>query len=157
MSTVWTRYDFERAVFERIGFVAGLVEAFGVEGVAVDDQDAAGAEVAEVRGQRGRVHRHERVDRVAGRVDVRAREVDLETGDAGERAVRRANLGGKVGERGDVVADEGRRVGELRAGQLHAVARVAAEPDRGLVDFKSCFFYCGSSSGGHRRESILLQ
>ena len=136
---MWTRYDLSDAVFERTGFVAGLIEPFAFEGVAVDDQDAAGAEVAEVRGQGGRVHRHEGVDRVAGRVDVFAGEVDLETGDAGERALRRADFGREVGERGDVVAHEGRRVGELRAGQLHAVARVAAEPNCGIVERKNLF------------------
>ena len=61
---------FERAVFERAGVVAGLIEAFAFEGVAVDDQDATRAEVAEVRSERGRVHRDECVDRVAGGVDV---------------------------------------------------------------------------------------
>ena len=63
-------YVAEAAVFERVGLVAGLLEALLVEGVFVDDQHAAVAQVAEVRRQRGRVHRHERVDRVAGRVDV---------------------------------------------------------------------------------------
>ena len=88
---------FERAVFERAGFVAGLIETFAFEGVAVDDQDAAGAEVAEVGGECGRVHGDERVDRVAGRVDVFAREVDLETRDAGERALRARISAGKSG------------------------------------------------------------
>ena len=49
------------------------------------------------------------------------------------RAARGANLGREVGKRGDVVADQGRRVGELRAGQLHAVARVAAKAHGGGV------------------------
>ena len=60
----------------------------------------------DVRHQRGRVHRHQRVDRVAGRVDVLAGEMDLETGDAGLGAARGANFGREVGERGDVVADQ---------------------------------------------------
>ena len=104
MSTVCTRYALEAAVFERIGFVAGLLEALGVELVAVDDQDAAGAQVGEVGHQRGRVHRHQRVDRVAGRVNVLARKMDLESADARLGAARGANLGREVGERGDVVA-----------------------------------------------------
>ena len=139
IGTLCTRYALSDAVFERIGFVAGLLEAFAFEGVAVDDQDAARAQVAEVRRQRRRVHRHQGVDRVAGRVDVVAGEMDLETADAGQRALRRANFGREVGERGDVVAHQGRRVGELRAGQLHAVARVAAEPNGGFVERKNLF------------------
>ena len=97
-------------------------------------------QVGEVGRQRGRVHRHQRVDRVARRVDVLAGKMNLETAHAGQRAVRRANLGREVGERRDVVAHQGRRVGELRAGQLHAVARVAAKPDCGFVECANLFF-----------------
>ena len=53
----------------------------------------------------------------------------------------RADFGREVGERRDVVAHQGRRVGELRAGQLHAVARVAAEPNCGFLECKNLFIY----------------
>ena len=119
----------ERAVLERVGLVAGLVQVAGAEGVGVDDEDAARLEVLEVGLEGGGVHGDERVELVAGRVDVVAAEVDLEAGDAGEGAGRGADLGGEVGQRADVVAEDGRGVGELRAGQLHAVAGVAGEAD----------------------------
>ena len=118
-----------RIVFERIGRVARLAQVAAIEGVLVEDQRAALLEVAQVRLERRRVHGDQRVDRVAGRVDVVGREAELKTADAGERAGGGANFGRKVGQRADVVAEHGRRVGELRAGQLHAVAAVAAEPD----------------------------
>src|SRR5581483_7666265 len=114
----------QRVVLQRVGLVAGLVQVVGGEGVGVDDQDAARFEVLDVSLQRGRVHGHEGVEAVAGRVDVLGAEVDLEAGDAGQGAGGGADLGGEVGEGGDVVAEDGRGVGKLGAGQLHAVAGV---------------------------------
>ena len=73
----------ERPVLERVRRVAGLLEVPIAEGVAVDDERAALAEVGEVRLQRRRVHRHEHVGLVAGREDVVIGEVDLEAGHAG--------------------------------------------------------------------------
>jgi len=40
------------------------------------------------------------------------------------------NLGGEVGQRADVVAEDGRGVGELGAGELHTVAGVARKTNR---------------------------
>ena len=60
--------------------------------------------------------------------------MDLKPAHARQRAARRANFGGEIGKRGDVVADQRRRVRQLRAGQLHAVARVAAEADRRVLE-----------------------
>ncbi len=61
-------------------------------------------------------------------------EVDLEAGDAGQRAGRGADLGGKVREGREVVARERGRLRELGAGELHAVARIARESDRDAID-----------------------
>ena len=119
----------ERAVVERVRLVARLLQVAGVERVAVDDQRAARRQVADVRLERGRVHGHEHVRLVAGRVDLRRREADLEAGHAGQGAGRGADLGRVVGQRADVVAEDCGRARELRAGQLHAIARVARETD----------------------------
>ena len=124
----------ERAVVERARLVAGLLEVALGEGVAVDDQRAALGQVAQVRPQRRRVHRHEHVGRVAGREDVVVGEVELEARDAGQRAGRRADLGREVRQRRDVVADERRLAREAAAGQLHAVAGVAGEADGHLLE-----------------------
>ena len=119
----------ERAVGQRVARVGRLVEVLLGERVAVDDQRAARRQVADVRLERRRVHRHEDVRLVAGRVDVRRREADLEARHAGQRAGRGADLGREVGQRADVVAEDRRGPGELRAGQLHPVAGIAGEPD----------------------------
>ena len=123
----------EGAVLERVRRVAGLLEVRLDERAGVDDQRAAVDEILEVRLERGRVHRDEHVGRVARRVDLRRREVELEARDAEQAAGGRADLGGEVGERGDVVAGFGRGLRELGAGQLHAVAGVAREADHDPV------------------------
>ncbi len=124
----------EAAVFQRIGLVAGLLHSLLVERIFVDDQDAAVHQVHEVGDQGRRVHRHQSVDLIARREDLGARKADLKSAHAGFRAARGANLGRKVGKGRHVVAGQGRRVGQLRAGQLHAIARVTAKPDGRRLD-----------------------
>jgi hypothetical protein len=124
----------ERPVLERIRLVAGLLEVALGEGVGVHDQGAAARQVAEVRLQRRRVHGHEHVRGVARGEDVVVGEVDLEAGHARERARGRADLRREVGQRREVVPEHGRLAREAAAGQLHAVARVAGEPDHDVVE-----------------------
>ena len=50
----------------------------------------------------------------------------------GSEPGRRADLGGEVGQRRDVVPEQRRLGRELRAGELHAVAGVAREADDDL-------------------------
>ncbi len=61
-------------------------------------------------------------------------EVYLESADAGQRPGRGADLGGVVGQGREVVADDGRGRGELRAGELHPVAGVPGEADHDALD-----------------------
>src|SRR5262249_62079168 len=98
----------ERAVLERVGLVAGLVQVAGAEGVGVDNQDAAGLEVLEVGLQRRGVHRDQGVERVARGVDLVAAEADLETRNTGERAGGRTDLGGESGPPAGVRGGGGR-------------------------------------------------
>ena len=123
----------EAAVLERVRLVAGLLEVGLDERAGVDDQRAVVDEILEVRLERGRVHRDEHVGRIARRVDLRRREVELEARHAEQAAGRGADLGGEVRERRDVVAGLGRGLRELGAGELHAVAGVAGEPDHDSV------------------------
>ena len=124
-----TEYCVQRAVLERVGLVADLGQVALGELVGVDDQHAARGQVGDVRLQRGRVHRDQHVRPVAGGEDVVVGEVQLERRHAGQGAGGRPDLGGEVRQRRQVVA-EGRGLrGEPVAGELHAVAGVAGEPD----------------------------
>src|SRR5947209_5627453 len=61
--------------------------------------------------------------------------MDLKPRDAGQGSGRGANLSGEVGEGGDVVAEDRRSVGELRTGQLHAVAGIPGKANGDGIQF----------------------
>ena len=93
-----------------------------------------------------------------GRRDVVVGDVDLEGRHAGQGAGRGPDLGREVGEGGQVVAEQGRRGGEPVAGQLHAVAGVAGEPDDDAVEQVGGFRVGGGV--GHRaplRTALALR
>jgi len=123
----------QRGIVQRVLRVAGLVEIALLEGRGVDDQQAAGLEVAKMHLERSRIHRHQAVETVARRVHALAAELQLEAGDAEQRAGRGADLGGEVRQRGDVIARPRRLGGELLARQLHAIAGVSGEADHGAL------------------------
>ena len=123
----------EGAVLERVRRQPRLLQVALGEAAGVDDDHAAGLQVLVVDDQRGRVHGHEHVGGVARGVDVQRAEVDLVARDAGARARGGADLGGEVGEGGQVVAELRGGVGELAAGDLHAVAGIAGKTDDDVV------------------------
>ena len=139
----------QRAVVQRRPVVADLGQVPLGELVGVDDQHAARGEVADVRLQRGGVHRHEHVRPVAGGEDVVVREVQLERRHARQRPGGGADLGGEVGERREVVAERPGLGGEPVAGQLHAVAGVTGEPDDDPVPGDD--LACGAVGGRHEK------
>ena len=121
-------------VVERVGGVPRLGQVARGEVVGVDHDRGALGQVAEVGPQRGGVHRDEHVGGVAGREDVVVGEVDLERRHARQGALGRPDLRREVRQRGEVVAERRGLLGEPVAGQLHAVARVACEPDDHAVE-----------------------
>src|SRR5690606_31735122 len=96
--------------------------------------DAAGLEVAQVRLERGRVHRHEHLGLVPRGEDVGVGEVDLEARDAREGARRSADLGRIVRKGGEVVAEFGGLRRESVPGELHPVTGVSGEADDDPVE-----------------------
>ena len=125
----------ERMIFERIRRHLRLAQIRSPKVVEIDDQNAVGFQVRKIHLQRGGIHGDQSIHGVAGRENVVRREMHLESADAGQRARRGANFSGKVGKRRQIVAVQRDRVGELAAGDLHAVAGVAAETDYGLVNY----------------------
>jgi hypothetical protein len=73
--------------------------------VGVRDDRRSARQVADVRLERGRVHRDQHVGRVARCHHVVVGEVQLEARDAGQRALRGTDLGREVGQGGQVVAE----------------------------------------------------
>ena len=136
----------EGVIFQRVLRDLSFAQIGFLEAIEIDDQNAIGLEVRQVHFQGGGIHGDERIHGIAGGVNVTRREVHLEAADAGQRAGRGANLGGEVGQRGEIVAVEGHGVRELAAGDLHAVAGVTAEADDRLFygfflaarDFDEC-------------------
>jgi hypothetical protein len=114
--------------------ILAFLKSTSREAVGIDDQDAAGLEIAHVGLEGGRVHGDQNVDCVAGSVDFGGREVHLEAGHAGEGALRCSDLGGEVGEGGEVIPEEGRGVRELAPRDLHAISGVSAEADDRVLE-----------------------
>ena len=138
------------AVVQRIDPVAlGVGQIAGIDGViaggALDNQ-AAGLERRKVHLERRRVHRDENVRRVTRSIDLAAAEIDLEGRNAEQRALRRADFRGEIGEGGQVVPRERGRQRELPTGQLHAVAGIAGKANNSgpqfltLKGFRRVFF-----------------
>ena len=114
---------------QRVGHVADLRQVALGELVGVGDDHAAARQVADVGLQRRRVHRDEHVGPVARGEDVVVGDLDLEGRDAGQRALRGADLGGIIRLGRQVVAEKRGLRGEPVTGQLHAVAGVTGEAD----------------------------
>jgi hypothetical protein len=143
----------EAAVLERIGLVARLGEVAHAELAFVGDDQPAGLQVVDIHLERRRVHGDEHIGRVAGGVDRGRTEIDLEGGDSEGGALRRTDLGGEIGEGGEVVAGERGRQSKLAAGQLHAVAAVAGEADDdGLDGDVGAGLFGGEEMGGSRHR-----
>src|SRR5207248_597488 len=69
----------EGTVFQRIGLVAGFVQVARSEGIGIDNQDAALFEIPQVRFEGRGIHGNKRIKLVAGRVDLMAAEMNLES------------------------------------------------------------------------------
>ena len=141
------RVALETAVAQRVRRVARLREVALVERVDVHDEGAAGLEPIEVGLQGGGVHRDEHARGVARSGDLVVGDVDLERRDAGQGAGRSTDLGGKLGERRQVVAEQRARAREPVASELHAVARVAGESDDHPMQLFGQRLFCGVGHG----------
>jgi hypothetical protein len=80
------------------------------------------------------VHRDQHVGPVTCGEDVVIGDLDLERGDAGQRALWCADLGGVIRLRRKVVAEQRGFRGEPVTGQLHAVTGVTGKADDDLFE-----------------------
>ena len=121
-----------KLIGERILRVAGLLHGLVGKGVDVDNDGGTLLGPLQLALEGSGIHGHEDVALVARGVDVVAH-MHLVAAHAGDGVVRGADFGGVVGERGDVVAGQSRRVAEQRAAELHAVTRVASKSDHKVL------------------------
>ena len=96
----------KRAILQRIGLVFGLLEVALGELAAVGDDQATGLQRLHVHFQPGRVHRHQHIGGVASGSNFGAAEIDLKRRHAKQRALRRADFGGEIGEGRKIIASE---------------------------------------------------
>ncbi len=139
----------EAAVLQRVGRVAHLGQvAFG-EAVGVRDHRAAVGQVRQVGLEGGRVHGYQDVGLVARGQHLVIGELQLEARHAGKGSGGGADLGGEVGERGEVVAQRRGLGREPVPGELHAVAGVPGEADDDVVERGGgCHCWCNNLSSG---------
>ena len=140
----------QATVIERVHLVFGFVQVVRFKCIAINNENAAILEVFQVCLECCGVHDHKCIKYVAGGMDFMTAEVNLEAGNPGQCACGCADFGGEVRKGGDVVPEDGRRVGELCARQLHAVAGVACKTDRHRLHFQSWLrpASCGLRFGG---------
>ncbi len=101
-----------------------------------------GLQIAHVHFQCRGIHGDENVHRISGRVYFRRGEIQLETADTRLGAGRSANFRRIVRKGRDVIPIERDRIGELAAGDLHAVTGIPGEADDRLIDYLPLGFSC---------------
>ena len=72
----------ERTIGERVGRISRLGQVGVVEFILVDNEDAAGLQIAEVDLQRRRIHGHQHVRQIAGGMHLVIGETELEAADS---------------------------------------------------------------------------
>src|ERR1700682_675221 len=112
-----------------------FAQVVGFKTGAIDNEDAVLLQVGNIHLQRRGIHSHQDVHRVTGSVNVGRSEGDLETAYSGKRSGRSADFSRVVWECGKIVAVKTYGVGELTAGNLHAVTGVAAKADDSAVNY----------------------
>ena len=123
------------------GGVQCLVQTCLGKGIDIDNRGTALAQELRVLLERGRIHGHQNIAFVTRRVHAMS-DVNLETRNATQRALRGPHLGGIVREGGDAVAESGAHIREDVASQLHAIAAVAREAHHDTLPELDFSFFC---------------
>jgi len=111
--------------------------------MGVEDERRARGQIAQVRLQRRRVHRHQHVRTVARRQNVVVGEMHLERRHPRQRPLRRADLGREVRQRRQIITENRRLCGESVTRQLHTVSGVPGNPDHDPVELLNSLGHAG--------------
>jgi hypothetical protein len=103
---------------------------------------------------RGRVHRDQDVGRVARREDVVVGEMQLEARDAGQSACRGPDFRREIRLGGQVVAEDRGLLGEPVSRELHAVTRVAGEPDDDVIELLDLLGHSWKTSSARLGQTL---
>ena len=144
----------ERGVIQRAALVADLGQVPLGELVGVDDQVTASRQVLDVGLQGGRIHRDQDVRRVTRGEDVVVGELQLETRYARESTGRSPDLGREVRHGGQVVTEDGGLLREPVSRELHAVTRVAGEPDDDVIELLDLLGHGWKTSSACRGRTL---
>ena len=125
----------EAIAFEGIAVVSGFAQVVARKVVCIGNDDAAVWKVVDIGFECCRVHRHEDLWLVAGRVYVFAGYVDLKPANAGQCAGGRADFSGKVRQGADVIADYCRGIGKFFAYELAAITGITCKANGNGFDF----------------------
>ena len=135
---------------------SGLLEMLLGERVPVEDYRGAGLEPFAVGLQSRGVHGHQHIA-VVTRIEFAAvAEMDLESRDARDGSLRGPDFGGVVGEGRDAVSQQRRSVGEERARELHAVARVARKANHDVLQLPHHVFVHVSFGFGFKNDNTNI-
>ena len=116
-----------------VGLEAGTLHALLVEGIAVYKDKCRGLAPLGVCLEGGGIHGDEHVAEISGSAYLVTAYVYLETGNAGQRSVRGAYLGGKIGKCRERIAVNRRHISEKRPGELHTISRVSGKPEYNIL------------------------
>ncbi len=124
----------QRMVFEGIGSHLRLAQVGFLKAVGIDDEDAVGLQVRDIDLQSRGIHGNQDIYGVPRRVHVAGGKMELVTAYARQSSGRGANLCGEIRKGSDIITIQRHGIGELAAGNLHAVAGVPGEADNCLID-----------------------
>ena len=141
-------------VLKRAALIADLGQVPLSELIGVDDQVAAPGQVLDVGFQGGRVHRDEHVRRVPRREDIVVGELQLETRNACQSACRGPDFGWEIRHGGQVIPEDGCLLGEPVSGELHAVTRIAGEPDNDVIELLDLLGHSWKTSSARRSRAL---
>ena len=116
-----------------------LVQVSFGEGAAIDENQTAQFQFWQHNLQCRWVHGDHHIAVIAGGLDHGGAEIDLKRRDPERGAGGGANFSREIREGGEIVAAKRRRLGELTADELHAVAGIAGKPNDGFINCFECF------------------
>ena len=137
----------QAAIFQRVRSVFRLIQVTLGKLARVRNNQTTRLERRQVHLQCSRVHRHQYIWRVACGADLAAAEIDLERGNAEQRALRCANFRWKIREGRQIITCQRGGQRKLTTCQLHTIATIARKTNDYSIGLSGGRTQCGRISG----------